>query len=85
MILSTNKGGQITSVLFSHGPNKAFLVPDSCRVTETVTVFASTSQRIPLKLLEQRLFRLFTDNFSAVLDFLTLHDKHNIHTLSENI
>ena len=22
------------SVLFSHGPNKAFLVPDSCRPTE---------------------------------------------------
>jgi hypothetical protein len=22
------------SVLFSHGPNKAFLVPDSCRVNE---------------------------------------------------
>jgi len=21
-------------VLFSHGPNKAFLVPDSCRATE---------------------------------------------------
>ena len=21
-------------MLFSHGPNKAFLVPDSCRVTE---------------------------------------------------
>jgi len=21
-------------LLFSHGPNKAFLVPDSCRVTE---------------------------------------------------
>ena len=34
VILSTNKGGQINSVLFSHGPNKAFLVPDSHRVTE---------------------------------------------------
>jgi hypothetical protein len=24
----------IKRVLFSHGPNKAFLVPDSCRATE---------------------------------------------------
>ena len=34
MILSTNKGGQINLVLLGHGPNKAFLVPDSCRGTE---------------------------------------------------
>jgi hypothetical protein len=26
--------GQITSVLLIHGPINAFLVPDSCRVTE---------------------------------------------------
>jgi hypothetical protein len=24
----------LTSMLFSNGPNKAFLVPDSCRATE---------------------------------------------------
>jgi hypothetical protein len=35
---STNKGVKYTSVLFSHGPNKAFLVPDSCRTIKTVTV-----------------------------------------------
>ena len=28
------KGGQKTSVLFSHWHTKAFLVPDSCRTTE---------------------------------------------------
>ena len=28
------KGVKYTSVLFSHRPNKAFLVPDSCRETE---------------------------------------------------
>ena len=33
VILSTNKGVKKTVVLFSHGRNKAFLVPDSCRVT----------------------------------------------------
>ena len=41
MILSTctNKGDQKISVLFSHGPNKAFLVPDSCgRQKEMVIV-----------------------------------------------
>ena len=32
-MLGTNKGVQQTSALFSHGPNKAFLVPDSCRPT----------------------------------------------------
>jgi len=34
VILSNNKGGQITSVLLGHGPNRAFLVPDSCGATE---------------------------------------------------
>jgi hypothetical protein len=34
VISSTYKGGQIHLVLFSHGPNKAFLVPDSFRATE---------------------------------------------------
>ena len=34
VILGTNKEGQITSVLLIHGPINAFLVPDSCRVTE---------------------------------------------------
>jgi len=33
VILSTNKRGKEIPVLFSHGPNKAFLVPNSCRVT----------------------------------------------------
>jgi len=43
-------------VLFSHGPNKEFLVPDSCRVTErngnSIKIFeidVLTSQMIPLK------------------------------------
>ena len=34
VILSTNEGGQIDSVLYGHGPNEAFLVTDSCRATE---------------------------------------------------
>ena len=34
VILSTNKEGQINLVLLGHGPNKAFLIPDSYRVTE---------------------------------------------------
>jgi hypothetical protein len=36
VILNTNKGGQInfSQVLVSYGPNKAFLVPDSCKATE---------------------------------------------------
>ena len=34
MILGINKGGQINTVLLSHGPKKkAFPVPDSCRPT----------------------------------------------------
>ena len=34
VILSTNKGGQINFSQVSYGPNKAFLVPDSCKATE---------------------------------------------------
>jgi len=34
VILSTYRGGQINVVLLGHGPNKAFLVPDSCSATE---------------------------------------------------
>ena len=34
VILSTNKGGQINFSVLGHGPNKAFLVPDSSRASE---------------------------------------------------
>ena len=34
VIFSTNKGGQMYFSVMCHGPNKAFLVPDSCRATE---------------------------------------------------
>ena len=34
VILSTNKGGQIIFIVFSHLPNKVFLLPDSCRAIE---------------------------------------------------
>ena len=34
MILNSKKGGQINFSVMCHGPNKAFLVPDSCRATE---------------------------------------------------
>jgi len=34
VILRINKGGQINFVLLGHRPNKAFLVPDSCRPTK---------------------------------------------------
>jgi hypothetical protein len=37
------------------------------------------------KLLERRLFLLILDNLAVDLSFLTLQDKHNICTLSENI
>ena len=37
------------------------------------------------KQLERRLFLLFLDTLVVVLDFLTLQDKHNIRTLSDNI
>jgi len=33
VILSTDKGGQIDFSVFSYGPNKAFLIPDSCTTT----------------------------------------------------
>ena len=46
---------------------------------------ADLTEDILEKLLERRLFLLFSDNLAVVLDFLTLQDKHNITTLSVDI
>ena len=59
-------------MLFSHGFNKAFLVPDSWRVTVRNGNSISVDGRHRGHYLEH------------VLDFLTLQDKHNIHILSVN-
>jgi hypothetical protein len=54
-------------VLFSHGPNKAFLVPDSCRATERNRNSKQTSQRAHLKtiimMLVSAIFRQFGNCF----------------------
>ena len=34
VISSTDKGVNSTSVLYNDGPNKTFLVPDSCRAND---------------------------------------------------
>ena len=64
-------------MLFSHEPNKAFLVPDSCRAAErngnsvsTVVIDDTITKR-----LERRLIQLFLDNLAVVLDFVILQDK----------
>jgi hypothetical protein len=63
-------------VLFSHEPNKVFLVPDSCRAAErngnniSDVVIDDTIKR-----LERRLFQLFLDNLAVVLDVSILQDK----------
>ena len=75
-------------MISGHGPNKAFLVPDSCRATERNRSNISTDVTdyiTSLKRLERRLFQLFSDNLAGVLDFFILHDKHNIRILSFNI
>ena len=63
-------------MLFSHEPNKVFLVPDSCRAAErngnniSDVVIDDTIKR-----LERRLFQLFLDNLAVVLDVSILQDK----------
>jgi hypothetical protein len=39
---SLNSQSDKRESLFSHGPNKAFLVPDSCRATERNSISIST-------------------------------------------
>jgi hypothetical protein len=70
-------------VLIGHGPNKAFLVPDSCRVTERNG--NSISIDVTEDTIETSLWQLFSDNLAGVLDFLILQDKLNMCTLSLNI
>ena len=54
-------------MLFSHGPNKSFLVPDSCRATERNRNSKQTSQRAHLKtiimMLVSAIFRQFGNCF----------------------
>jgi hypothetical protein len=47
-------------------------------VAQSVPIF----QNLSWKRLERRLFQLFSDNLAVVLNFLILHDKRNIRTLS---
>ena len=76
-------------MLFRLGPNKAFLVPDSCRATERNGISIITDIRDNRwrhwKQFERRLFQLFSDNLAGVLHVLILQDKHNTRTLSLNI
>jgi hypothetical protein len=72
-------------VLFSHWPNKTFLVPDSCRDVNGNSISARLHRGHHWKRLKRLLFQLFSDNLTVVLDFLTLHDKHNISSLSVDI
>lgn len=49
------------------------------------TVYARTSQRTLSKTIRIRLFLFFSDNLTVNFFFLTLQDKHNLRTSSENI
>ena len=53
-------------MLLGCGPNKAFLIPDSCRATVRYG---------------NSMFQLFSENLGGVLDFLILQYKHNINTM----
>jgi hypothetical protein len=65
----------------------AFLVPDSCRVMirDGNSIRAEFIEDSVENDIEQCLFQLFSGNLAVVLDFLTLQDKHNIHTLLGNM
>jgi hypothetical protein len=91
VILSTNKGlrgSKKTSVLFSHGFNKACLIPDSYRATER------NGNSISVDFTEYSIKN--DENDACFCPFLTiwqlswtfyftLQYKHNIRTLSVNI
>jgi hypothetical protein len=63
-------------VLFSHEPNKVFLVPDSCRAAErNGNSISDVVIDDTIKRLERRLFQLFLDNLAVVLDVSILQDK----------
>ena len=63
-------------MLFSHEPNKVFLVPDSCRAAErNGNSISDVVIDDTIKRLERRLFQLFLDNLAVVLDVSILQDK----------
>jgi hypothetical protein len=74
-------------VLFSNGPNKAFLVPDSCRATvrNGFSIHVDVTDDTIENNLNEACFSYLFVNLAVVLDFLILQDKHNICTLSLNI
>jgi hypothetical protein len=73
-------------VLFSNGPNKAFLVPDSCRATvrNGFSIHVDVTDDTIENNLNEACFSYLFVNLAVVLDFLILQDKHNICTLSLN-
>ena len=63
-------------MLFSHEPNKVFLVPDSCRAAErNGNSISDVVIDDTIKRLERRLFQLFLDNLAVELDVSILQDK----------
>jgi hypothetical protein len=60
-------------VLISLGPNKAFLVSDSCRATERNGNSISTEvMNTPLKSIKILLVSALTDNLAFILDVFIL-------------
>ena len=70
-----------------HGPNKAFLVPDSCRATERKgnSISGDVTDDTIENDQNDACFSYFQTIWQLFLDFLILQDKHNIGTLSGNI
>ena len=64
-------------MLFSHGPNIAFLVPDSYRARERNGIITGATDDAIENLKKNVIFRQ--------LDFFILQDKDNVRTLSLNI
>ena len=76
-------------MLLGHGPNKAFLAPDSCRATErngnSISSDVTDDTIENNYFLERRLFQLFSENLAVVLDFLILLNKYNIQSSVKSI
>ena len=73
-------------MLLGYGPNKAFLVPDSCGViARNSNSISSDVTDDTIETIRTMLVSNIFRSFAGVLDFFLLQDKNNIGTLPLNI
>ena len=74
-----------TSVSLGYGPNKAFLVPDSCRATDGNSISSDVADDANEADLRTMLVVAIFRQFGRCFGLFVFQDIHNICTLSLNI